>query len=104
MFELSEGPPDKMGGLVVRARSKYTFQSTAGLLLTWRVMLDGVPLHVGDPAQGDSEGWYPGGSVPLAPQVWCGILVTTACSSRTYACSMCNTWPPQNREHAFLEA
>ncbi len=69
VFELTKEAQDKMGGLVVRARSKYTFQSTAGLLLTWRVLLDGVPLHVGDPAQGDAEGWYPGGSVPLAPQV-----------------------------------
>ncbi|CAL5226900.1 g9773 [Coccomyxa viridis] len=68
VFELTKGAQDKMGGLVVRARSKYTFQSTAGLLLTWRVLLDGVPLPLGDPAQGDAEGWYPGGSVPLAPQ------------------------------------
>ena len=72
VFELTKGAQDKMGGLVVRARSKYTFQSTAGLLLTWRVLLDGVPLPLGDPAQGDAEGWYPGGSVPLAPQVRCG--------------------------------
>ena len=72
VFELTKEAQDKMGGLVVRARSKFTFQSTAGLLLTWRVLLDGVPLHVGDPAQGDAEGWYPGGSVPLAPQVRCG--------------------------------
>ena len=69
MFELRDGPDDKIGGLVVRARNKYTFLSTAGLLLTWRVLLDGVPLMVGDPAQGDAEGWFPGGSVPLAPQV-----------------------------------
>ena len=69
VFELRDGPDDKIGGLVVRARNKYTFLSTAGLLLTWRVLLDGVPLMVGDPAQGDAEGWFPGGSVPLAPQV-----------------------------------
>ena len=69
MFELRDGPDDNIGGLVVRARNKYTFLSTAGLLLTWRVLLDGVPLMVGDPAQGDAEGWFPGGSVPLAPQV-----------------------------------
>ena len=69
VFELTKGPQDKMGGLVVRARNKYTFLSTAGLLLTWHILLDGVPLMVGDPAQGDAEGWYPGGSVPLAPQV-----------------------------------
>lgn len=69
VFELSKGPQDKTGGLVIRACNKYTFLSTAGLLLTWRILLDGVPLLVGDPAQGDADGWYPGGSVPLAPQV-----------------------------------
>ena len=69
VFELTKGPQDTMGGLVVRARNKYTFLSTAGLLLTWHILLEGVPLMVGDPAQGDAEGWYPGGSVPLAPQV-----------------------------------
>lgn len=74
VFELSRGPDGKMGGLVVRARNKYTFLSTAGLLLAWRILLDGVPLMVGDPAQGDAAGWYPGGSVPLAPQVCCAHL------------------------------
>ena len=69
MFELRDGLGNKIGGLVVCARNKYTFLSTAGLLLTWRILLDGVPLMVGDPAQGDAEGWFPGGSVPLAPQV-----------------------------------
>ena len=69
VFELKESPTGGMGGLIVRAKNKNTFSSSANLLLSWRVLLDGVPLLVGDPAQRGLAGWYPGGSVAIAPQV-----------------------------------
>ncbi len=68
-FELKESPNGGLGGLIVRAKNKNTFSSSANLLLSWRVLLDGVPLLVGDPAQRGLGGWYPGGSVAIAPQV-----------------------------------
>ena len=72
-FELQDGPAAAAGGLRVRARNRNAFASTANLLLGWRVLLDGAPLIVGDPAQRDVSGWYPGGSVAIAPQVrWLG--------------------------------
>jgi hypothetical protein len=67
-FELKDSPNGGLGGLIVRARNKNTFVSSANLLLSWRVLLDGVPLLVGDPAQRGLAGWYPGGSVAIAPQ------------------------------------
>lgn len=69
VFELKESPTGGMGGLIVRAKNKNTFSSLANLLLSWRVLLDGVPLLVGDPAQRGLAGWYPGGSVAIAPLV-----------------------------------
>ena len=68
-FTLDDSPNGGAGGLRVRARNKNTFASTANLLLGYRVLLDGAPLIVGDPAQRDVSGWYPGGSVAIAPQV-----------------------------------
>ncbi|CAL8464023.1 g3558 [Coccomyxa elongata] len=70
VFELKESPTGGMGGLIVRAKNKNTFSSSANLLLSWRVLLDGVPLLVGDPAQRGLAGWYPGGSVAIAPLEW----------------------------------
>ncbi|EIE18998.1 hypothetical protein COCSUDRAFT_20201 [Coccomyxa subellipsoidea C-169] len=67
---LKESPNGGLGGLIVRAKNKNTFSSSANLLLSWRVLLDGVPLLVGDPAQRGLGGWYPGGSVAIAPQVF----------------------------------
>lgn len=67
-FELQDGANAAAGGLRVRARNRNAFASTANLLLSWRVLLDGAPLIVGDPAQRDVSGWYPGGSVAIAPQ------------------------------------
>jgi hypothetical protein len=67
-FALDASPGGAAGGLRVRARNKNAFASTAGLLLSWRVLLDGAPLVLGDPAQRDAAGWYPGGSVAIAPQ------------------------------------
>jgi hypothetical protein len=102
VFELTKGPQDKMGGLVVRASNKYTFLSTAGLLLTWHILLDGVPLMVGDPAQGDAEGWYPGGSVPFAPQVslcW-QAAVQRRCSARVCPSSYCVSHAAMTRHFA----
>jgi hypothetical protein len=68
-FSLKDGAAGESGGVIVQAKNKNTFASSAGLLLSWRVLLDGVPLLVGDPAQRDIAGWYPGGSVAIAPQV-----------------------------------
>ena len=69
LFELQDGPNAAVGGLRVRAHNRNTFASTANLLLGWRVLLDGAAIIVGDPAQRDISGWYPGGSVAIAPQV-----------------------------------
>ena len=68
-FSLDGSPRGGAGGLRVRARNRNTFASTANLLLGWRVLLDGAPLLLGDPAQRDVSGWYPGGSIAIAPQV-----------------------------------
>lgn len=65
------------GSVCVNALNRFFFSTTAGLVFTWRVMLGGEPLSVGEPLQLDPEMWHPGGSVLIEPQVW------TVCKPRT---------------------
>jgi len=51
----------------INALNRLYFATTAGLVFTWRVMLGGEPLKVGE--QLDPELWHPGGSVLIGPQV-----------------------------------
>ena len=81
-FELDTSDRGGVGGLHVRARNRNTFASTANLLLGWRLLLDGAPLIVADPAQRDVSGWYPGGSVAIAPQARCCPILP-----------LCPLWP-----------
>ena len=70
-FSLVQQSPDKAGaeGIHVKARNKQLFASTAGLLFTWRLLLDGAALPIGDMLQQSPNGWHPGGQVAIQPQV-----------------------------------
>ena len=70
-FSLVQQSPDKAGaeGVHVKARNKQLFASTAGLLFTWRLLLDGAALPIGDMLQQTPNGWHPGGQVAIEPQV-----------------------------------
>ena len=57
------------GSVCVNARNRFYFSNTSGLVFTWRVMLGGEPLPVGEPLHLDPELWHPGGSVLIGPQV-----------------------------------
>ena len=59
----------KGGSVCINALNRWFFSTTAGLVFTWRVMLDGKPLSVGEPLQLDPDMWHPGGSVLIQPQV-----------------------------------
>ena len=56
-------------GLRVKATNKNFFASSAGLLLNWRLVLDGAPLAIGDVLSQSPHGWHPGGDVNIPPQV-----------------------------------
>lgn len=56
-------------GVRVRASNKHFFASTAGLLLNWRLVLDGAPLAIGDVLSQSPQGWHPGGTVAIPPGV-----------------------------------
>ena len=70
-FSLVQQGPAKAGaeGICVKARNKQLFASTAGLLFTWRLLLDGAALPIGDMLQQSPNGWHPGGQVAIEPQV-----------------------------------
>ena len=70
-FSLVQQGPAKAGaeGIRVRARNKQLFASTAGLLFTWRLLLDGAALPIGDMLQQTPHGWHPGGQIAIEPQV-----------------------------------
>ncbi|KAK9808191.1 hypothetical protein WJX73_006921 [Symbiochloris irregularis] len=55
-------------GVRLRAVNKHFFASTAGLLLNWRLVLDGAPLPIGDVLSQSPNGWHPGGTVLMGPQ------------------------------------
>lgn len=55
-------------GVRLRAVNKHFFASTAGLLLNWRLVLDGAPLPIGDVLSQSPSGWHPGGDVLIGPQ------------------------------------
>lgn len=57
------------GSVCVNALNRLYFSTTAGLIFSWRVLLEGEPLPVGQLLQLDPELWHPGGSVIIAPQV-----------------------------------
>ena len=57
------------GSVCVNALNRFYFSNTSGLVFTWRVMLGGEPLPVGEPLHLDPELWHPGGSVLIGPQV-----------------------------------
>lgn len=55
--------------MCVNALNRFYFMTTAGLVFSWRVLLRGVPLPVGQQTQVDPEMWHPGGSCIIEPQV-----------------------------------
>ena len=57
------------GSVCVNALNRFYFSTTAGLIFSWRVVLGGEPLAVGQLQQLDPEMWHPGGSVIIGPQV-----------------------------------
>ena len=66
-FAFVEGSPAQ--GIRVRATNKQLFASSAGWLFTWRLLLDGAPLPIGDVLAQSPNGWHPGGAVSIAAQV-----------------------------------
>lgn len=69
MSEGDLGAEDGRQTVRILMRNKHYFAGTAGLQLHFRLLLDGLPLRMGDPLQQDPEAWLPGGSTHIAPQV-----------------------------------
>lgn len=61
-------------GVRFRAANKQFFATSAGLLLNWRLRLDGSPLPIGDVLSQSPHGWHPGGAVMVGPQVCIAAL------------------------------
>ena len=71
-------PSKARQGICVRAANKQLFASSAAWLFTWRLLLDGAPLPIGDMLAQSPAGWHPGGGVSIAAQVrlpacWTGL-------------------------------
>ena len=69
MSDRDLGAEDGRQTVRILMRNKHYFAGTAGLQLHFRLLLDGLPLRMGDLLQQDPEAWLPGGSTQIAPQV-----------------------------------
>ena len=84
LAELGGSQAEKQeGSICVNALNRLYFATTADLVFSWRVLLWGEALPVGQITQLDPDLWHPGGSVIVAPQVRAESLGKPLQSSET---------------------